>query len=271
MHFGCLVYYEDYNHDGRWSRYIPREPSQRTIVLTSHFCGKKNRYSSALESWVRWRSCATNVSARSCPGCRLTSGVTYPVRTTRSSRNNAWLSWSSRETWGNTSSFAPGHGGSCGRRSSRCSTSLASRTRWPWVSFRDLPFAKVFKHSSFEGLIETLDQHQVDGTRIAILVFALRVNQAVRRKRQIRQSHFSSVLILSRPISNSPIQTRSSGLNFYLAHVSRFGRSRFNLASQTWNFKGLNEMLHAPNYDLFLLWASRLFGYVSGLAAMTDC
>lgn len=101
-------------------------------------CSRKNRYSSVLEFWVRWRSFATSVSARSCPGCKLTSGVTWPVRTTRNSRSNVWLSWSSRGTWGNTSNSAPGRGGSCGRRSSHCSTSLASRTRWPWVSLRDL-------------------------------------------------------------------------------------------------------------------------------------
>lgn len=92
---------------------------------------RKNRYSSVPEFWVRWRSFVTSVSARSCPGCKLTSGVTYPVKITRNFRNNAWPLWSSRGTWGSISNSAPGRGGSCGRRSSLCSTSLASRTRWP--------------------------------------------------------------------------------------------------------------------------------------------
>jgi len=43
------------------------------------------------------------------------------------------------------------------------------------------------KSFNFEGvLIEILDQHQVDGTRIAILVLAFHINQAAQRKRQIR-------------------------------------------------------------------------------------
>lgn len=99
---------------------------------------RKYRYSSVPESWVRWRSFAMSVSARLCPGCRRTSGVTCPVRITRNSRSNAWPSWSSRGTWGSTSNSALGRGGNCGRRSSLSSTSLASRTRWPWVPLWDL-------------------------------------------------------------------------------------------------------------------------------------
>lgn len=100
-------------------------------------CSRKNRCSSVLEFWVRWRSFATSVLAKLCPGCKLTSGVTSPVRITKNSRSNAWLLWSFKGTWGNISNSAPGRGGSCGRRSNLCSTSLASRTRWPWVSFRN--------------------------------------------------------------------------------------------------------------------------------------
>jgi len=114
-------------------------PLRRAISFNvlRHLCFRKNRYSSVPESWVRWRSFATNVLARSCPGCKLTSGVTCPVRITKNYRNNVWPSWSSRGTWESISNSAPGHGGSCGRRSNLCSTSLASRMRWPWVFLRD--------------------------------------------------------------------------------------------------------------------------------------
>lgn len=112
---------------------------------------RKNRYSSAPESWVRWRSFAMSVSARSCPGCKLTSGVTWLVRTTRNSRSNAWPSWSSRGIWESTSNSAPGRGGNCGRRSSLYSTSLVSRTKWPWVSLWD-------RVSTIIEIINSIDQ-----------------------------------------------------------------------------------------------------------------
>lgn len=131
-------------------KYILDEMSRRIVLLMFRllFCSRKknNRYSSVPESWVRWRSSVMNVSARSCLGCRRTSEATCPVRITRNSKNNAWPLWSSRGTWGSTSNSALGRGGNCGRRSSLSSTSLASRTRWPWVSLWDIVSSRIYSY-----------------------------------------------------------------------------------------------------------------------------
>lgn len=145
-------------------------PKIITINDPSHFpILRKIRCSSAPESWVRWRSSAMSVSARLCLGCRLTSEVTCLVKTIRNFRSNAWPLWSSRGTWGNTFSSAHGRGGNCGRRSSRCSTSLASKMRWPWVFFYS-SLCKIF--GAKEGLSfkreEILNQHWTNYVGISL-------------------------------------------------------------------------------------------------------
>lgn len=130
-----------------------------------------NRCSSAPVSWVRWKNCVTTGSVRSSHGSNLTSVVTCPARNTRSCRNRGILIYYKRyiyirsvtpptvtiicfaeslsklsnATCANTCNFAPGPGGSCGRRSSPFSTSPVSRMRWRWVSINII--IKMIEHS----------------------------------------------------------------------------------------------------------------------------
>ena len=109
------------------------ETNGRYLALLG-LCSIRNRYSSVLEYWVRWKSSVTNDWAKSCPGCKPTSEVTCRGRITRSCRSNVWLwSWC-KEIWGSICKFVLGRGGSCGRKLNLSSTQLVSRTSLPWVS-----------------------------------------------------------------------------------------------------------------------------------------
>lgn len=120
------------------------------------------RYSSVLVSWVRWKNFVTNVLARSSPGCSLGFVVTSRERNSRSCRNNVWHSKCARETCANTSSFVPGHGTNCGRRSGHSSTSPASRMRLRWVFFGVYRFSTRLRDfiSTFPAVEKLTDKNK---------------------------------------------------------------------------------------------------------------
>lgn len=109
------------------------EMTRRDAIFSKSFFWFFNihRYSSVPESWVKWKSFVMIVLERSLPGCNLGYVVTSPGKNSKSYKNNVWLSKFARETCGNTSNCAHGHGTNCGKRSDLFSTSPVSRMRLP--------------------------------------------------------------------------------------------------------------------------------------------